>query len=218
VLSKVDKVSIISQTKAFVYQQLHDDATGHDWWHIYRVWNIAKKIAAIENADMFLCEMAALLHDIADEKLNSTEEEGIKKVNDFLSSVNIDEEYISKIMEIITTMSFKGGGQPPMKTLEGMIVQDADRLDAMGAIGIARAFAYSGAKNQLIYHPDMEPVEKLDKDQYRNRKSTAINHFYEKLFKLKDLMNTDMGKKMAERRHQFMTEYIETFFSEWEMN
>ncbi|MBW8349212.1 HD domain-containing protein [Bacillus sp. IITD106] len=214
----MDKVSIISQTKAFVYQQLHDDATGHDWWHIYRVSKIAKKIASIENADIFLCEMAALLHDIADEKLNSTEEEGIKKVNDFLSSVNIDEEYISKIMEIITTMSFKGGGQPPMKTLEGMIVQDADRLDAMGAIGIARAFAYSGAKNQLIYDPDIKPVEKLDKDQYRNRKSTAINHFYEKLFKLKDLMNTDMGKKMAESRHQFMKEYIETFFNDWEMN
>ncbi|MBS4194227.1 HD domain-containing protein [Lederbergia citri] len=214
----MDKESIILQTKSFVYQQLHDDATGHDWWHIYRVTNIAKKIAVIENADMFLCEMAALLHDIADEKLNSTEEEGIKKVKDFLSSANVNEVYVSRIMEIITTMSFKGGGNPPMKTLEGMIVQDADRLDAMGAIGIARTFAYTGAKNQLIYHPDMDPVEKLDKEQYRNRKSTAINHFYEKLFKLKDLMNTDMGKEMAESRHQFMKEYIVTFFIEWEMN
>ncbi|MBS4199242.1 HD domain-containing protein [Bacillus sp. FJAT-49732] len=211
------KNEIISTTEKFVYEQLHDDASGHDWWHIHRVTNIAKNIAAKEKADIFLCEMAALLHDIADEKLNISEEEGINKVRDFLLSINVDEEYISKIMEIITTMSFKGGGQPPMKTLEGMIVQDADRLDAMGAIGIARTFAYSGSKNQLIYHPDIKPVEKLDPEQYRKRKSTAINHFYEKLFKLKDLMNTEMGKKMAESRHQYMKDYIETFFNEWEL-
>ncbi|MCJ8006435.1 HD domain-containing protein [Lederbergia wuyishanensis] len=213
----MNKESIISQTKEFAYQHLHDDASGHDWWHIHRVTNIAHKIAVIENADLFLCEMAALLHDIADEKLNTSEEVGIKKVRDFLLSVNVDNEYVSKILEIITTMSFKGGGQPPMKTLEGMIVQDADRLDAMGAIGIARTFAYSGAKNQLIYHPDIKPAEKMDADQYRKRKSTAINHFYEKLFKLKELMNTEMGKKMAESRHLYMKEYIETFFNEWEM-
>ncbi|MBS4217579.1 HD domain-containing protein [Bacillus sp. FJAT-49711] len=211
----MEKELIISHTEKFVYELLHDDSTGHDWWHICRVTKMAKTIALNENADMFICEMAALLHDVADEKLNISEEEGINKVKEFLLSENIDEVYISAILEIITTMSFKGGGRPRMKTLEGMIVQDADRLDAIGAIGIARTFAYSGARNQLIYHPDIKPEEKLDPEQYRKKQTTAINHFYEKLLTLKDLMNTEMGKEMAESRHQYMEEFLETFFKEW---
>ncbi|MCR2822836.1 HD domain-containing protein [Lederbergia panacisoli] len=211
----MEKELIISQTEKFVYEQLHDDSSGHDWWHIYRVTKVAKALALKENANMFICEMAAFLHDVADEKLNASEEEGINKVREFLLSIKVGEDYISAIMEIITTMSFKGGGRPPMKTLEGMIVQDADRLDAIGAIGIARTFAYSGTKNQLIYHPKIKPEEKLDPTQYRKRETTAINHFHEKLFKLKDTMNTKMAKDMAESRHQYMEEYLETFLKEW---
>ncbi|WP_249308335.1 HD domain-containing protein [Lederbergia citrea] len=207
---------MILQTEKFVFRELNGEASGHDWWHIYRVTKITKTIAQQENANLFICEMGALLHDIADEKLNSNEAEGIEKVREWLIHVNVDETSISSIIEIISTMSFKGGGGPPMKTLEGKIVQDADRLDAMGAIGIARTFAFSGAKNQIIHDPNIKPREHVTKEEYRTGKTTAINHFYEKLLKLKELMNTDYGKKLAETKHQYMEEYLEVFFKEWE--
>lgn len=206
---------LISLTEEYVRQELQNDPSGHDWWHIARVTDLAKTIALEEKADLFICEMAALLHDIADEKLNSSEEEGLKKVRDWLTSIKVDPFSIEKIIEIISTLSFKGGGQPEMKTLEGKVVQDADRLDAIGAIGIARTFAYAGAKGQLIYDPSLKPRETFTKEEYRNGKSTAINHFYEKLLKLKDGMNTSYAKKIAEERHRFMEEYLAVFFNEW---
>ena len=206
----------IELTKDFVKKHLENDASGHDWWHIVRVAELAKTIAMKEQADLFICEMSALLHDIADEKLNATEAEGLKKVRDWLYAIAMDESSISKIISIISGMSYKGGGQPAMQTLEGKVVQDADRLDAIGAIGIARTFAYAGSKGDLIYDPAMAPREKMTKEEYRSGKSTAINHFYEKLLKLKELMNTDYAKLLAKERHQFMEIYLQQFFKEWQ--
>jgi uncharacterized protein len=206
---------LLTLTKEYVRQELQNDASGHDWWHIARVTDMAKKIAIEEKADLFICEMSALLHDIADEKLISSEAEGLKKVRTWLISIEVDPLSADKIIEIISTLSFKGGGQPEMKTLEGKIVQDADRLDAIGAIGIARTFAYAGAKGELIYDPAIKPRESFTKEEYRNGKSTAINHFYEKLLKLKNGMNTNFAKKIAEERHHYMEEYLRVFFDEW---
>lgn len=202
-------------TGKYVSDLLSGEASGHDWWHIHRVTNLAKTIAEQEGADLFICEMAALLHDVADEKLNSSEEAGVVKVEQWLHSLRLDENSIKHIIEIITMMSFKGGGQPPMRTLEGKVVQDADRLDAIGAVGIARVFAFSGAKGQIIHDPTDKPREQLSKEEYRKRQTTAINHFYEKLLKLKGLMNTSFGKQMAEERHAFMEVYLKTFLEEW---
>ncbi|MGN1386168.1 MAG: HD domain-containing protein [Bacillus sp. (in: firmicutes)] len=206
----------IAFTKEFVQKQLENDASGHDWWHIVRVAKTAKTIAEQEQADLFICEMSALLHDIADEKLNPSEEEGFKKVKDWLNTIEVDDKSVSEIIRIISTMSYKGGGQPAMQTLEGKIVQDADRLDAIGAIGIARTFAYAGSKGDMMYDPAIVPREQMTKEEYRTGKSTAVNHFYEKLLKLKELMNTDYAKLMAEDRHRFMEVYLQMFFKEWE--
>lgn len=212
----MNQEEIIHLTEKYVYEQLHNDASGHDWWHIVRVTRMARKIAEEEKANLFICEMAALLHDIADEKLNSSEEEGLNKVKDFLHSLEIDRNDSHKIMEIISTISYKGGGQPKVTTLEAMIVQDADRLDAIGAIGIARTLAYGGKKGQLIYDPKISPRTSMTKEAYRNEESTSINHFYEKLLKLKDEMNTTYGKKMAEERHLYMENFLKQFMMEWD--
>lgn len=205
----------IALTEQFVKNFLSGDCSGHDWWHIERVRKMTKKIAVEEGADLFICEMAALLHDVADEKLNVTEEIGINRVKEWLNYVSLDEDCIERILDIIENMSFKGGGVPPMKTLEGKIVQDADRLDAIGAIGIARTFAYSGAKGQLIYDPSIPVRKNMTKEEYRKNKTTAINHFYEKLLKLEGLMNTQSGKRLAKKRQTIMEEFLENFFEEW---
>ncbi|MFC7391397.1 HD domain-containing protein [Scopulibacillus cellulosilyticus] len=212
----MNQQKIIDNAKEFVYQQLKDDPSGHDWWHIHRVSQNAKRIATAEKADLFICELAALLHDIADEKLNKNEEYGLKKVHHWLIDNHVNEDTRNHVIDIISTMSFKGGGRPPMKTLEGKVVQDADRLDAIGAIGIARTFAYAGAKEQLIYDPALSPRTNMTNEEYRSGNSTAINHFYEKLLKLKDLMNTDYGRKMAAERHRFMENFLNQFFKEWD--
>ena len=215
----MDKNRLIEEATAFVRGELENEASGHDWWHIARVTNMAKHIAEQEGADVFICEMAALLHDIADEKLNKGGEEvGLRRVKDCLEGHHADQETIDTIIEIISTMSFKGGNRPPMTTIEGMVVQDADRLDAIGAIGIARTFAYAGAHGDLIYDPDIQPREKMTKEEYRTEKSTAVNHFYEKLLKLKNLMNTNSAKEMAEARHQLMEDFLQKFYHEWEGN
>jgi uncharacterized protein len=208
---------VIEATQAFVYEKLHGEASGHDWWHIYRVTQLTVTIAQAEGADLHVCVLAALLHDIADEKLNSSEAAGLQKVNDWLDQQAVDPTIKKHILAIISTMSFKGGntGQQVM-SLEGKVVQDADRLDAMGAIGIARTMAYSGFKGRPIHDPEMQPRENLTLAEYRNGQDTAIMHFYEKLLKLKDLMNTDYGKKLAKQRHQFMETYLETFYQEWQ--
>lgn len=212
----MNKETVLSHAKQFVQHELGSDASGHDWWHIHRVTNNARTIAHKEGANVFVCELAALLHDIADEKLNKTEESGLIKVETWLQREEVDTQVISQVMEIISTMSFKGGNNKAMTTLEGEVVQDADRLDAIGAVGIARTFAYSGAKGQLMHDPNLPPRESMTKEEYRNGKSTAINHFYEKLFKLESLMNTKTGREIARERHAFMEQFVEQFFDEWE--
>ncbi len=211
----MDQQKIIEATTIFVKNILQHDSSGHDWWHIERVRKAALQIGEEENANLFVVEMAALLHDVADEKLNKSEEEGLMKVRNWLSSIQITESEQEEIIEIISTMSFKGGSRPPMKTIEGKVVQDADRLDAIGAIGIARTIAYTGAHGDLIYDPELPFRESMTKEEYRNGKSTAVNHFYEKLLKLKDTLNTHAAKKAAKERHDFMTAFLDQFYKEW---
>lgn len=206
---------IILRTENYVRQILEDDHSGHDWWHIVRVRNIAIELAVKEEANQFIVELAALLHDVADEKLIKDEEEGIKQIENWLTNLTVSSEDVNHIIEIIKNMSFKGGNNAPLQTIEGKIVQDADRLDAIGAIGIARTFAFAGSRGSLIYDPTIEIRESMTKEEYRNGKSTAINHFYEKLLKLSKLMNTDSAKQMAEGRHRFMEEYLDQFYREW---
>lgn len=212
----MDKKQILQAAQSFVEQELGGEASGHDYWHIYRVVQTAKTIAGEEGADTFVCELAAWLHDIADEKLNEDIEAAQRKVERFLEEHRVAAEDVEHIREIIATMSFKGGGAAGMRTLEGRVVQDADRLDAIGAIGIARTMAYSGAKGQLIHDPNLPARTEMTAEEYRKGKSTAINHFDEKLLKLKDLMNTAYGRKMAEERHRVMEAFLEQFREEWE--
>ncbi|MCK6257169.1 HD domain-containing protein [Fictibacillus sp. KIGAM418] len=210
------KRKIIEAAERYVQETLRGEGSGHDWWHIYRVNKLALTIAEKEGADPFVCSLAALLHDIADEKFNASEEAGLQKVSLCLTEHEVTNPEKQHVLEIISTMSFKGGNSTGMKTIEGMAVQDADRLDALGAIGIARTFAYSGFAGQMIYDPDIPVRNTMTKSEYRNGVSTAINHFYEKLLTLKDRMNTEHGKKLAESRHQQMVSYLDVFFSEWE--
>lgn len=218
----MDKEKIIEKTKEFVRNKLEGEGSGHDWWHIYRVYNISVSIAKTENqeVDIFVVKLGALLHDIADWKFNNGDTNvGAKISRDFLESLKVDMETINHVADIVKNISFKGAGEKiSMKTIEGMIVQDGDRLDAIGAIGIARTFAYGGHDNREMYNPDINPENHETFEQYKNSKGTTINHFYEKLLLLKDLMNTESGKKYAEKRHKFMEEYLEEFYSEWNGN
>ncbi len=201
-----------------VRQKLEGEGSGHDWWHVMRVWNMAKCIAADENADALVAELAALLHDIADWKFhNGDESVGPKIARQMLEAHSVSNEIINHVCDIIATMSFKGAGVvTEMKTLEGKIVQDADRLDAIGAIGVARAFAYGGHRNRALYDPDQPPAIHQSKEAYLKNNSPTINHFYEKLLLLKDRMNTPTAKKIAQERHRFLEEYLESFLQEWD--
>lgn len=207
----------IDQTVEFVKQTLRDAEGGHDWWHILRVWNNAKLIGQSEKADMLVVELAALLHDIADSKFyNGDEEIGPEIAGDFLKEIKVQESVIEHVQNIIRNMSFKSGlGNVTFQSLEMQIVQDADRLDAIGAIGIARAFTYGGYKNREMYNPDIKPALNMSKEEYKNSTAPTINHFHEKLFLLKDLMNTEAGRQIAVERHQFMETYLEQFNNEW---
>ncbi len=210
----MNKPHILQLAEAYVKAELRHDSSGHDWWHIYRVTCMAQKIARHEQADEFICHLAALLHDIADEKLNPSKEAGLQKVHTWLTQNNVHQQATDHVIEIISTMSFGSGGNQ-MRTLEGRVVQDADRLDALGAIGLARTFAYSGWKGQLMYDPEIPVRYNISKEEYRNGKSTALNHFHEKLYKLKGLMNTEYAKQIAEERERFMKEFEEKFMEEW---
>ncbi|WP_122641170.1 MULTISPECIES: HD domain-containing protein [unclassified Romboutsia] len=210
----MNKPLIIEETKLFVKDKLKKDGTGHDWYHIERVYNMAKYIGERENANMFIVEMAALLHDIDDWKLSDSYSTSLTE--SFLKSVSVDKEDFDDIMNIINTMSFKGGVvSSKQNTIEGKIVQDADRLDALGAIGIARTFAYGGSKNRLIYDPNIDPIEFKSLDEVKYKENHTINHFYEKLLKLKDLMNTEIAKDIANERHEFMEQFLHKFYNEW---
>ncbi|RTE11119.1 HD domain-containing protein [Paenibacillus whitsoniae] len=207
---------ILRAAEALVKEKLARDSSGHDWWHIYRVVQTAKAIAAREGADGFVCELAALLHDVADEKLNADPAAAQRELEDWLAASGTPAAQVGHVLEIIGTMSYKGGARPPMRTLEGRVVQDADRLDAIGAVGIARVFAYSGWKGRPIHDPSVLVREHMTEAEYRDGKDTAINHFYEKLLKLKELMNTPYAKQLAEERHRFMETYLQQFYAEWE--
>lgn len=209
---------IINKTIEYVKQSLADAEGGHDWWHIYRVWKTARQLAGSEKADGFVVELGALLHDIADSKFHNGDEEiGPRKAREFLTSLAVDEEIIVHVENIITNISFKGGKEAQkFKSAELDVVQDADRMDAIGAIGIARTFNYGGHKNREIYNPEVPPNLNMTKEEYKNSTAPTINHFYEKLLLLKDRMNTKAGKAMAERRHAFMHEYLNEFYREWE--
>lgn len=200
-------------------KRLEGEGSGHDWWHIVRVWNMAKRIGREEKADMFVVELAALLHDIADWKFhNGDDTAGPRVAGEILGKYEVGADIVSHVQEIISTMSFSKnvGSKTGMRTLEGKVVQDADRLDALGAIGIARAFAYGGYKNQVMHDPCEKPVVHQTRESYRQSNRSTINHFYEKLLLLKEKMNTKTAKKIAERRQTFMEEYLENFFREWE--
>lgn len=207
--------NILQAAAALAKSELEHEGSGHDWWHIYRVTELAKRIAAAEQANLFICELAALLHDLADEKLVDDPEAGMKRTENWMLENGVTAEETAHVMEIISTLSFKGGAGKPMTTLEGAVVQDADRLDAIGAIGIARTFVYSGKKGRPMYDPNIPVRQEMTPEEYRNGKDTAINHFYEKLLKLKDLLNTDSGRRIAEQRHTFMEEFLERFDREW---
>lgn len=197
----MDNAKRLSAIKEYVYELFHDDATGHDYYHMKRVARMAKTLAMEEGADSFICESAAWLHDIGDKKLFVDPELTRKNMNVFLKKVDVGQVSIEQINAAIDSVSFSKGGIPA--TMEGKIVQDADRLDAIGAIGIARVFAYGGTKEQLIYHDDKP-------------EHTSIQHFYDKLLKLKRLMNTKTAKEIAEARHEFMQAYLDQFLREWE--
>ena len=210
--------SIIDKTCKFVEDKLSGDGSGHDWWHIFRVWTLAKKIAVEEKAQVEIVELGALLHDIADWKFYDGDDSiGPAIAREFLNNHNVEPNLSDSVVEIISTVSYKGAGvATPMKTLEGKIVQDADRLDAIGALGIARTFAYGGYKNRLIYHPDEKPVLHKSYEDYKKNEGHTINHFYEKLLLLKERMNTNTGKRIAEGRHKFMQSFLDQFYKEWD--
>jgi uncharacterized protein len=210
--------SIISQTIVYVKQELANAEGGHDWWHIERVWKTAQKIAETEDCHLLIVELAALLHDIADSKFHQGNEEiGPLKAATLLQQIETPAAIIEPVIAIIRNISFKGGKE--LRTFHSKeldIVQDADRLDALGAIGIARTFNYGGFKNRALYDPTIPPNLDMSKDEYKNSTAPTINHFYEKLLLLKDRMNTDTGKRMAQERHAFMEQYLQQFYAEWE--
>jgi uncharacterized protein len=208
---------LINKTIAFVKQELQNAEAGHDWFHIERVWKTARNIAAEENVDLKVVEFAALLHDIADAKFHDGDEEiGPRKAGEFLKTLAVDEATITHVQEIIKNMSFKASlGNVSFSSPEMLVVQDADRLDAIGAIGIARAFTYGGYKNRELYNPEIKPEPNQSKEAYKKSTAPTINHFYEKLLLLKDNMNTPTGKKLAADRHDFMVQYLTQFYAEW---
>ncbi|SFP10631.1 uncharacterized protein SAMN05428949_7374 [Chitinophaga sp. YR627] len=209
---------LITTTEQFVRKELAGAEGGHDWWHIYRVWKSARKIAAGEQVDMLVVELSALLHDIADSKFHGGDESiGPRKAREFLESIGAPEATIQHVVDIIVHISFKGGhNNGGFYSPELGVVQDADRLDAIGAIGIARTFNYGGFKNRAIYDPGIQPDLHMTKEQYKNSTAPTINHFYEKLLLLKDRMNTATGRQLAEERHAFMETFLEKFYEEWE--
>lgn len=207
----------IAQTIDFVKKELSGAEAGHDWFHTERVWKTAIFICEKEKADTFIVELAALLHDIADAKFHNGDEEiGPQKAGKFLQDIGVDAAIIAHVQQIIRTMSFKASlSEVGFISKEKEIVQDADRLDAIGAIGIARTFNYGGFKNRLLYDPEVKPRLNQTKGEYKNSTAPTINHFYEKLLLLKDKMNTETGKKIAAERHQFMLNFLEQFYKEW---
>lgn len=211
-------MQIINNTILFVKNQLTHAEGGHDWFHIERVYKNALLIAEGEECDLTVVKLGALLHDIADSKFHGGDETvGPKTARTFLESQNVSEDIILHVIAIIENISFKGGNfEKKFNSKELEIVQDADRLDAIGAIGIARTFNYGGFKNRPLYNPNIQPNLNMSKEEYKNSESPTLNHFYEKLLLLKDKMNTETGKKIAQKRHDFMVTFLSQFYAEWD--
>ncbi len=214
--------NLIETTAAHVQAAMSGEGSGHDWWHVWRVWQTAKRIADFEAVEGFyvdseVVELAALLHDLGDHKFHGGDTTVAPRMSrEWLASLHADPELIDHVAEIVGTLSFKGANvETPMATLEGKIVQDADRLDAIGALGIARTFAYGGHKGRELYNPDIPPHLHDDFAEYSGSSAPTINHFYEKLLLLKDRMNTTYAKEVAASRHRFMEQFLEHFFEEW---
>ena len=207
----------ITLTINFVKEKLEGAEAGHDWFHIERVWKLSKKIAEKEGGNLEVIELSALLHDIADPKFHNGDETLALKISqNFLEEIHVNAELIEQVLFVIKNISFKNRAEAPENPpLELQIVQDADRLDAIGAIGIARTFNFGGFKNNLMYHPEIKPNLGMNKEEYKKSNGTTINHFYEKLLLLKDLMNTETAKRIASERHGFMLQFPDEFYKEW---
>ncbi|WP_346856421.1 HD domain-containing protein [uncultured Draconibacterium sp.] len=215
--SNIRQKELLSQTENYIKDYFENEGSGHDWWHIHRVRNLALKIAESEGGDLFTIEMAALLHDLDDWKLANTNAN--TKTKAWLKEIHLPDDATNQILEIIDQVSFKGA-RVDTKAIcqEAKIVQDADRLDAIGAIGIARTFAYGGHKNRLIYHPESKPEMHKSFEDYKKSTAPTINHFYEKLLLLKERLNTPAAVRIAKTRHRFMEEFLQQFFNEWDCN
>ncbi|PQB05554.1 HD domain-containing protein [Aureitalea marina] len=208
---------LVSQTGDFVKKVLENAEGGHDWYHTQRVYWMACYLAQKTGADLLTVSLGALLHDIADSKFHGGDETiGPKMAANWLTDFELDSAVVQSVIEIVKEISFKGGHHDrPNRSLEFQVVQDADRLDALGAIGIARTFNYGGFKNRAIYDPNIPPKPGQSREEYKNSQAPTINHFYEKLLLLKDRMNTDTARKIANKRHKFMAEFLDEFYAEW---
>ena len=218
VVPQADIKAVIAQTAAHIRQQFAADSSGHDWWHVYRVWQTARTIGQQEGADLDIVQLGALLHDIADWKFHDGDDSaGPDAARQWLHDLHVAPALIDAVVGIVAHISYKGAGVPDaMPTLEGRVVQDADRLDAMGAVGIGRAFAYGGVRGRLMYDPDAPPQLHESFAAYKASTGSTINHFYEKLLLLRDRMHTATGRRLAEQRHVFMEAYLAQFFAEWD--
>lgn len=214
----MSSTDLINKTIHFVKQKLKDSEGGHDWFHIERVYKNALSISKDEVCDIKVLQLGALLHDIADSKFHHGDETiGPKTAREFLESENVEEVTINHVVNIIENISYKGGNfEKNFQSIELDIIQDADRLDAIGAIGIARTFNYGGFKNRPLYNPEIAPNLHMSKEEYKNSEAPTLNHFYEKLLLLKDKMNTETGKEIAQERHHFMELFLSQFYAEWE--
>ena len=209
---------VVEHAKKYVKALFESEFGGHDYFHTMRVYNMATRIAEAEGADICIVQLAALLHDVDDRKLSPATHENLTNAREFLLSNGVNEENIKRICQIIREVSFGANGGKAPSTLEGKCVQDADRLDAIGAMGIARDFAYGGSHGRHMYHPDIQPNLNMTSEEYRKSESTTINHFYEKLFKLRGLLNTDVARKIATEREEYMRDFVSRFLDEWEGN
>ena len=208
--------NLINKGIEFIKSYFENECSGHDYFHTLRVFKMARTIALKENADINVVSLASLLHDVDDRKISPLTNKNKDNARKFLKENNVSEDDIELIVQIICEISYKGSESIPALTLEGRIVQDADRLDAIGAIGIARAFTFGGNHNRVMHDPDVLPKLNMTEEEYKNHISTTVNHFYEKLFNLKELMNTETGKQLALERERYMKEYIDRFLDEWE--
>lgn len=213
----INEALILEKAFAYLKDIFREDSSGHDYYHSVRVYNNALNIARKEGGNIFIIKLGALLHDVDDRKLFDTSDK-LQNARKFLTDNCVDESSVEEICKIIKAVSFKGNESVIPDTIEGKIVQDADRLDALGAIGIARTFAYGGYKGRPIYEPYEEPIDNMTAEEYENHISTSVNHFYEKLLKLKYLMNTDTAKLIADNRHAYMEEFLDEFINEWDGN